>query len=55
MPPLMAQNETASKYFVAEREVVDSTLLHFRKPFPITLYRRRDVEGLPEGMVCDTH
>ena len=53
MPQLMAQNETTSKYFVGEREVVDSTLLHFGKPFPITLYRRRDVTGLPDGMVCD--
>ena len=53
MPPFMAQNPTTSRYFVPEHEVTDSTLLHFGRAFPITLYRRQDVDGLPDGMVCD--
>jgi hypothetical protein len=53
VPALMAQNATAARYFVSEREVADTELLHFGKRFVITLYRRQDVAGLPEGMVCD--
>jgi hypothetical protein len=50
--PLMATNPTAREGFALEREFADPQLLHGGRKFPITLYRRRDVPGLPAGTVC---
>ena len=47
----MASNPVAKKYFSREREFLDPQLAHFRDT-RITLYRRNDIPGLPDGKVC---
>ncbi|HEY3351642.1 MAG TPA: glycosyltransferase family 39 protein [Polyangia bacterium] len=50
---MLAQSPTVARYFQREREFADRRLLHHGRAFPITLYRRQDVPGLPPGLVCD--
>jgi len=50
-PRFMESNPTVRKFFKRDRDFVDTKLKHFRG-FPITLYRRLDTPGLPEGKVC---
>ncbi len=48
----MAHHPVIREFFTPDRSFVDKNLLHFRG-FPITLYRRIDRGGLPEGRVCE--
>jgi hypothetical protein len=48
---LLASSPALRRAFAAERQVVDPRLTHGRG-FTITLYRRRDLPGLPAGTVC---
>lgn len=48
----MANNPTIKKYFTQDTTFADHQLKHF-KIYPITLWKRLDVSGLPFGMVCD--
>ena len=47
----MASNSIVKKYFTRDREFIDPQLAHFRDT-RITLYRRNDIAGLPDGKVC---
>ena len=47
----MAKNPVVKRCFVKERDFLDPDLVHFHD-FPIHLWRRSDVPGLPEGKVC---
>ena len=47
----MAGNPVVKKYFTRDREFLDPQLAHFRDT-RITLYRRNDTPGLPDGKVC---
>ena len=49
---LMASNPALARTFAREQRFVDPQLLH-RSDFPITLYRRNDLPGLPAGRVCE--
>lgn len=48
----MAQNPVIQAFFTRDRTFVDEKLVHFRG-FSISLFRRTDREGLPEGRVCE--
>ncbi|MBI5478363.1 MAG: glycosyltransferase family 39 protein [Deltaproteobacteria bacterium] len=48
---LMTSSPALRRSFAVERQIVDPQLTHGRG-FPITLYRRRDLPGLPAGVVC---
>ncbi len=50
--PFMARNPVIQAFFERDRVFVDEKLVHFRG-FSISLYRRTDREGLPEGRVCE--
>jgi hypothetical protein len=52
-PAMLAQDRTVTRFFAREREFRDTRLLHHGRSFPITLYRRQDVAGLGDGLVCD--
>jgi hypothetical protein len=47
----MASHPIVKKYFTRDREFIDPQLAHFRDT-RITLYRRNDITGLPDGKVC---
>ncbi|MCX5900752.1 MAG: glycosyltransferase family 39 protein, partial [Proteobacteria bacterium] len=47
----MAGDPVVKKYFTRDREFLDPQLAHFRDT-RITLYRRNDTPGLPDGKVC---
>lgn len=48
---LFQKNPSYSRTFRPERTFMDPQLVHFRD-FPITLYRRNDLSGLPNDKVC---
>jgi hypothetical protein len=48
----MTSNATAREGFTKERDFADPQLLHGGRRFPISLYRRLEVPGLPAGTVC---